>query len=281
MDLATGNTTQLTFGTRVDTYPSWWPDRSRIAFVSNQGGNNDLFVINADGSGLVQLTDTPDDEIEPTVSPDGNTIAYVAATPLEEGIPKWRLYLVSLDGGDPRQLTEGPGDDFYPCWSPDGRFLAFERHEPGGGNSIYLWEQATGSLTCLDLPGTSAAVSFHAPSWLPRTGSFLSLIRFEIEGVIPAEIVVFQVQEEGGRVLLHQLPVAIDTNFIHYTWGPNGEWLIAPVESPTGQFKGRALLRVRVSLTGASVACWECTGLVDAQFLTEGNFYDDFPDWAP
>lgn len=291
MDLATGDTTQLTFGNWNDTEPSWWPDRSRIAFVSNRGGNSDIFVINADGSGLMQLTATREIEGDPAVSPDGKTIAYTAETPLKEGLPTRRLYLLSVEGGEPRPLTEGPGNDSFPDWSPDGRFLAFERDEPGEWETaIYLWDAKTGTASALDLPATSAEppvvlpefpVVFQLPRWLPRAGDYLSLIRAGFEEGAPLPIVVFQIQEHAGQVTLRQAPAVIETNFIHYTWGPNGEWLIAPVKSPSGEFKGRALLRVRVGLAGASRACSGCTGVLDAQFLTAGDFYDDYPDWAP
>jgi TolB protein len=56
----------------------WSPDGQRLAFVSgNPERNSDLFVINADGSGLQQLTTTPESEIDPAWSPDGAAIVYV------------------------------------------------------------------------------------------------------------------------------------------------------------------------------------------------------------
>lgn len=80
MDLTTKVSRQVTTGSYNDISPSWSPDRNRIVFASDRSGrdNFDLFVINADGSELVQLTHTPMvDEIEPAWSPNGATIAYV------------------------------------------------------------------------------------------------------------------------------------------------------------------------------------------------------------
>src|SRR5688500_5731848 len=56
--------------------PARGPTAGQIAFVANQKGNWDLFVINGDGTGLTQLTDTPIDERQPALSPDGQRVAY-------------------------------------------------------------------------------------------------------------------------------------------------------------------------------------------------------------
>jgi dipeptidyl aminopeptidase/acylaminoacyl peptidase len=287
IDLAdeTGAITQLTFGDNDDAYPSWSPSGDRIAFASGRGGkgNYDLFIINADGSGLLQLTDTPEDEIEPVWSPDGAQIAYIEITLDELGLQERRLHLISVSSGISEQLTYGPGNDWYPDWSPGGRYLAFDRIELGGNSSVYLWVEETGSITRLELPGESpGTIEYDYPRWLPSEGNLLSLVRNEYgSDTVVSQIVVLEVEERAGEIILHQMPAAIETNFAHYTWGPGGEWLIAPVRIWTAGPQTYNLFRVRVSLTKKSRACWQCTGLLDEAFLTEGDYYDDFPDWTP
>jgi hypothetical protein len=141
----------------------------------------------------------------------------------------------------------------------------------------------TGAFIRLELPGESPpAIEYYYPRWLPREGNLLSLGKGEIEGdTFSAHIVVFAVEERAGEIILHQTPAAIETNFAHYTWGPGGEWLIAPVQTRTGDSETYNLLRVRVSLTKKSRACWRCTGLLDEAFLTAGDYYDESPDWTP
>jgi dipeptidyl aminopeptidase/acylaminoacyl peptidase len=287
MDLASEAVNQLTTGNHMDVSPSWSPDGRRIAFVSNRGGNFELFTINADGSELRQLTHTPEDEGEPTWSPDGSQIAYVVATTLESGVQEKRLFLTSADGTTTRQLTDGPGDDSRPHWFP-GKFLAFEREMAPGDSSIYIWDAATDSFSELDLPGVSPAVSYDVPIWVPREGGLLSLMRVEILGDIASiEMHIFEVGQRGGVFTLHKKPAAVTTNFWRWTWGLNGEWLIGAVQTDLQattreeRLRSNELIQVRVRLRGRSDAFYQSVYNVDEKLLTRNQYYDSSPDWTP
>ena len=91
--------------------PSWSPDGAKIAFTSGSGGGQyDVFVINSDGSGLVNLTDNyvgpPDytriDDEEPAWSPDGTRIAFLRKV----GIPV-RLFAMNADGSGAHEVSTG------------------------------------------------------------------------------------------------------------------------------------------------------------------------------
>jgi Tol biopolymer transport system component len=115
-----------------DVSPTWSPDGRQIAFVRSAGRFNSLFVVNADGTGLRQVTNdiTVDD---PEWSPDGTRFAF------SDGGRD--IYVVNADGSGRRNLTaneiSNAGD---PSWSPDGTRIAYAvlnavRVVPAGGGS--------------------------------------------------------------------------------------------------------------------------------------------------
>jgi Tol biopolymer transport system component len=107
--------------------PAWSPDGSKIAFTSNRDGASDIFVMNARGSGVTNLTRsaTSTDE-EATWSPDGSAIAFIS----DRSGASRDLYVMTTDGSDVRRLTTAMGA-YQPAWSPDGRHILFSSSADG------------------------------------------------------------------------------------------------------------------------------------------------------
>ena len=108
----------------VDAQPAWSPDGTRLVFASTRPFNDAwrLWIVNADGSNLHQLTDGFG--VEPAWSPDGTTIAYDGGG---------QIWTVGADGGNPHALAiplQGVGPMTAPAWSPDGTQLAFSVQGP-------------------------------------------------------------------------------------------------------------------------------------------------------
>ena len=106
--------------------PRFSPDGKQIAFVVRESmlakgtTNSDIYLVNADGSNLRQLTNNPAADTHPRWSPDGTSLLFLSTR--KEGQQAWLLPLL---GGEPRQLTRfaaGIGD---PVWSPDGKQIVF------------------------------------------------------------------------------------------------------------------------------------------------------------
>jgi TolB protein len=82
-----------------------------IAFDSNRDGNYEIYVMNADGSGVRQVT--TGGGADPAWSPDGTKIAFESD---RDG--NFEIYVMNSDGSDLRRLTTSPGDDLHPAWRP-------------------------------------------------------------------------------------------------------------------------------------------------------------------
>ncbi|MGE5250052.1 MAG: NBR1-Ig-like domain-containing protein [Bacteroidota bacterium] len=140
-DLASGTTQQITAIPEHATDPDWSPDGSRIIFASYTDSSRqirDLFVVNVDGTGLVQLTNTPTtNESAPAWSPDGSMIAFAAYEDRQESSPRQDLFIMNSDGSGIRQLTTDPAGDFDPAWSPDGTQLAFVSDRDANNDNNY------------------------------------------------------------------------------------------------------------------------------------------------
>jgi Tol biopolymer transport system component len=97
--------------------PTWSPDGTKIAFESDE----DIYIMDSDGSNQTQLTKTPQlIEIFPAFSPNGSQICFFQFSYGQLG----RFYVMDSDGSDPTPLVETYyGDECE--WSPDGTKIAF------------------------------------------------------------------------------------------------------------------------------------------------------------
>jgi Tol biopolymer transport system component len=106
LDVGEAKFRRLTIDPNNGMYPSWSPDGRQIAFMSWRAGPNEIFVMNADGSGQRRLTQTTSgDVIDPRWSPDGEQIAFVhVPRGLQASGPKV-IYVMNADGTNARRLS--------------------------------------------------------------------------------------------------------------------------------------------------------------------------------
>ncbi|MEK7857346.1 MAG: hypothetical protein AAB288_14745, partial [Acidobacteriota bacterium] len=98
---------KLTSGRYEGLSLAWTPD-GRIVSVSQESGNDDIWIMNADGTGRKRLTNDPSIDAYPAVSYDGKAILFAS---LRSGVP--HIYRMDIDGGNQVQLTNGQGE-----WAP-------------------------------------------------------------------------------------------------------------------------------------------------------------------
>ena len=151
--------------------PAWSPDGRRIAFVSNRDGSDDIFVVNADGSGLRNLTRSRGNDWSPVWSPDGRVIAFeghrARPSELERAVCKGHcmreeIYAVNADGSGLRRLTRNWGDDGAPVWSPDGRKILYQHR-----SDIWVMNAGGGGKRDLTLSISQPFASDERAAWSP------------------------------------------------------------------------------------------------------------------
>ena len=124
--------TPLTTDAGYEGEPTFAPDGETIAYVSDRGGNLDIYLKQISGGPDINLTNDPSDDAQPAFSPDGKQIAFVSTrastTPLVYRNPVLLaltggdIWIMPAFGGSPRRIVTGGN---FPSWSPDGSEVIF------------------------------------------------------------------------------------------------------------------------------------------------------------
>jgi Tol biopolymer transport system component len=103
------------------------PATDKIVFSSNRDGNSEIYMMNTDGSGQVNLTHHRGNDYSPVWSPTGKQILFASdrAGKISD------LYLMNADGEDVRRVFGKKMDRRHPTWSPDGEQIAYYRVDRG------------------------------------------------------------------------------------------------------------------------------------------------------
>ena len=199
-DVSTGSTRQLTNGKKSSQSPSWAPDGSKLAFISDRTDKRQIYLISPQGGEGEALTSLEDGVSNFAWSPDGRTIAYTATEPktstikdrekkygefqvVEQDHRMTHLFTIDLATRATRTLTSGAFTVGRFAWSPDGRSIAFDHTvnpalANGGSADISIVAVADASVRALV---TQAGPDTH-PVWSPDG----SRIAFETAMANPA-----------------------------------------------------------------------------------------------
>jgi TolB protein len=154
-------------------YPFWTPDGEKIVFQSNWFGNWDIFIMDANGKNIQQLTFKESNQITPTISPDGMFIAYVSD---ETG--NNQIYIMDINGKNNRRITDNQAQEIHPFWHPKEYKLLYNSTIATSESyeifEIDLKENKTVQITFNDISETFA-------SWSPD-GSRLVYVKWNNEG---------------------------------------------------------------------------------------------------
>lgn len=135
-DVASGTSANVSNSPSFDTNPSFSPDGRELLFNSNRDGNDELYLMNADGSGVRRLTNHPAKEAFHDFSPDGTQIVFNSNRENETV----GIYLMNLDAADPpvRISDRAFNSEIRPgCWSRDGTRIAFTSDRGSAKYNVY------------------------------------------------------------------------------------------------------------------------------------------------
>ncbi len=213
MDADGAHPVNLTQHRDEDILPEWSPDGTRILFFSTRGEQRgpqgefvgNLWVMNADGTGLQRLTRRPlESSFGGAWAPDGRTVVFTRIAP--EGDTD--IYLLDMVSGTERRLLRRDGSDGGPRFSPDGTRVAF--HAQSGEESRIAVISADGT----GLAWLTSGGLHYQPTWSPD-GRWLLFTGSPLDGGRRNDLFVVPATGGESRAL-----VATDADERTGSWGP-------------------------------------------------------------
>jgi hypothetical protein len=181
--------------------PSWSPDGRRLAFTRIADGDEDVYVLQPNGTERAVAVG-PSSDTDPAFSPNGDELAFTSS---RDG--NREIYVVAVDGGAPRRLTASPGPDQQPAWSIRDE-IAFSSARDGGDLDVWVM----GADGADPRPVTANDRTDADPSWSPDGHSLAFTTG------TPGSFDIFVVPAEGGTASRLSLPGSS-----HFpAWSPDG-----------------------------------------------------------
>ncbi len=218
---------------------------SKIVFVSNRDGNDEIYMMDYDGQGQTRLTFNKIIDYMPALSADGRKIAYTSYSNERAG-----LYILDIYEGNRIEVTS-EGTNYSPAFSPDGKRLAFCSTRDEGNPEIYV---ATSEGKDIKRLTFNNAID-TAPSWSP-TGREIAFT-----------------SDRGGSPQIYIMD-AEGSNVRRISFG--GTYNDAPAWSPAGD-------RIAyVSRVDSIVDIYLLNLRTNQIFkITESNAHNESPSWSP
>ncbi len=188
-----------------------------VLFESNRDGDFDIYAMNPDGSGVVNLTNTTGTDIDPSWAWDNQSIVFVSDRSGNHEV--WRM---DPDGTNPTKLTDTAAENQDPALSPDGGTLVYEEVLQDGWPEIFSMDLATSAVVQL----TDANRQSEAPQFSPDGGTIL--FKSDREG----DFEVYLMNPDGSN--LRKLTNTSVDDF-DPSWSPDGSTIVFSSARATGR----------------------------------------------
>ena len=203
--------------TGINQDPAWSADGKKIVYTNRDF--EDVFQMNADGSGETNLTNADGMDFSPTYFPTGTKVAF---TSVRGDRFQYDVYTMTLSAngqvtGLTRITTNENADDMQPTVSPDGKRIAFASDRDGDWE-IYVMKAAPESATNRPVKLTKNTVRDSSPDWSPD-GARLAFERGESQSF---EIMAMKAAPEGRKNRPVNLSKSTDDDR-DPTWSPDGK----------------------------------------------------------
>lgn len=189
---------------------------SKIAFVTNRDGNEEIYLMNPNGTDLVNLSNSPAGDGHPSWAPGAKQITFHSNRSGD-----FEIYVMDASGKNLTRLTNTPGWDGQPTWSPDGKKIAFESTRTGKFN-IYVMN-ADGSQAQSLTNGMESGY----PAWSPDS----TQIAFHSAQSTNQEIYTINLQSRAIKQITH----GTRNNWMP-VWSPDGQEIYFSAEGNSGKF---------------------------------------------
>jgi dipeptidyl aminopeptidase/acylaminoacyl peptidase len=193
VDPTTNAEQSLSDGTAADTDPAWSPFGTRLAFTRA----GDVYVMNADGSHLVDLTaNDPLSDGKPSWSPDGKHIVFSSD---RDSAGRTQIYVMKANGSSVVRLTDDGAADDTPSWSPDGTHIAYVSNH-NGEHDIYRMRANGSDQTDI----TSSGYSDTNPSWSPDGSLIVFTSTRPHVGSVGADLWIMHANGSDPTAFIHE-----------------------------------------------------------------------------
>jgi Tol biopolymer transport system component len=179
----------------------------QLVFTSERDDNAEIYLMNSDGSGQMNLTASPSADFSPQWSPDGSRIAFHSYESDDVG-GNAEIYVMDADGGNWVRVTRNEASDKFPGWSPDGREFVFVSDRDGNFEIYVMGSDGSRVRRLTDDPAQD-----YFPAWSPVEDKIL----FESDRDENTEIYVM---DADGSDLINLTQNAATDSLA--TWSPDG-----------------------------------------------------------